>query len=145
MNLKNDFVPGNTKSLIFTIVVLFIYFGILINVNFIVEIIVSFISDPEVIISQVSEQQEILKLKVQTFLLSISTSIVFIIIGFVCIQVITCGNIPPSSVNFPFGMVRISGRDALLVGYLGFSISALIIILNIYRIFDVLSLIGYEI
>ena len=142
MTKNQKYMSADKKSLYLCTFITVVFSLFILNVDFISNYIISYKPHLNTISTQLAEQQEVSKLKTQTLLLAVAVSIFFSIIGWISYVIIRTKSIPPKSIKFPFGMVQLFGRDALLIGWLGLCISLTLIALNMYRLYDIWSLIG---
>ena len=141
MTLNNKYILADKKMLYICTAIVFIYLVFFLKIDFLVNYIISYNPNLDSINLRLAEQQEISKLKIQTLLLAAALSILFMVIGWVSYVIIRTKTIPPKSIKFPFSMMRLSGKDALLIGCVGIGISLIIIMLNIYRIYVIWSIV----
>ena len=139
--MNGEYVPGNKKVLIFLVTLLVIYIGFRLNVEPIVNYLISYNHDLEKIDIDLAGRQEELKLVLQTVLLAAPPIIFYIFIGWISYRMVRARSIPPKSIHFPFGMKILIGREAVFIGYVGIVASLLQVLSSIYVIWNNYSLV----
>ncbi len=134
--MDREYIPGNKRALITLVALLIIYIGFRLNIDQIVNYLISYDYELRNIDIDLAERQEEHKFVLQTVLLAVPSIVFYIFIGWVSYWIVKTKSIPPKSISFPFGMKRLLGREVVFIGYIGMLASLFQVLSNIYVVWN---------